>query len=40
MRMMVGLLGGYTIKDQTDGIGNQEKEPDVLYRWEARLHRM
>ena len=31
---------GFAIVEETDGSRNEEKEPDVLYRWEARLHRM
>jgi GNAT superfamily N-acetyltransferase len=31
---------GFVAVDQTDGAANEEREPDVLYRWEARLHRM
>jgi len=25
---------------ESDGAGNEEREPDVLYKWEARLHRL
>ncbi|MGV1788799.1 N-acetyltransferase family protein [Rhizobium sp. A37_96] len=31
---------GFFVVDESDGAGNEEKEPDVLYKWEARLHRM
>lgn len=31
---------GFAIVEETDGSRNEEKEPDVLYRWEARLHRL
>lgn len=31
---------GFLVVDESDGAGNEEKEPDVLYKWEARLHRL
>ena len=31
---------GFFVVDESDGAGNEEKEPDVLYKWEARLHRL
>jgi ribosomal protein S18 acetylase RimI-like enzyme len=31
---------GFMLIDETDGARNEEREPDVLYRWEARLHRL
>ncbi|MDE1992428.1 MAG: GNAT family N-acetyltransferase [Rhizobiaceae bacterium] len=31
---------GFVVVDESDGAGNEEKEPDLLYRWEARLHRL
>jgi len=31
---------GFFIVDESDGAGNEEREPDVLYKWEARLHRL
>ncbi|MFK0163106.1 GNAT family N-acetyltransferase [Rhizobium sp. NPDC090279] len=34
------LKHGFFVVDESDGAGNEEREPDVLYRWEARLHRL
>ncbi|WP_152092854.1 MULTISPECIES: GNAT family N-acetyltransferase [Rhizobium] len=34
------LKHGFFVVDESDGAGNEEKEPDVLYKWEARLHRL
>ncbi|MGV1756490.1 N-acetyltransferase family protein [Rhizobium sp. A22-96] len=31
---------GFFVVDESDGAGNEEREPDVLYKWEARLHRL
>src|ERR1700751_2377708 len=31
------LKHGFFVVDESDGAGNEEKEPDVLYKWEARL---
>lgn len=31
---------GFFVVDKSDRAGNEEKEPDVLYKWEARLHRL
>jgi putative acetyltransferase len=29
---------GFTVADETDGGGNEEREPDVLYRWSQNSH--
>lgn len=31
---------GFLAIEETDGAGNEEREPDVLYRWEAERHRI
>jgi GNAT superfamily N-acetyltransferase len=31
---------GFVSIEETDGSGNEEREPDVLYRWNAERHRL
>jgi GNAT superfamily N-acetyltransferase len=31
---------GFVSIEETDGSGNEEREPDVLYRWDAERHRL
>jgi ribosomal protein S18 acetylase RimI-like enzyme len=29
---------GFRIERETDGVGNEERQPDVLYLWEQNAH--